>query len=412
MNPTTKPGKPDLTASSSSRAPFDGREYTVFIIFIAILGSFSSLVNDMYLPTIPAMMKEFHTTPSMTQLGISATMLGLGIGSVVWGSLSDRFGRKPILLISLGVFVVGTAISLFSESILFFSGCRLLQGIGAGGSMVLSFSIPTDRYSGHKLAVIMSVVGALNGFVPAASPLVGGFMADDFGWRGIFFVLLAIGVVMFIWTMRRPESLPPDKRMKPTGLGTYIRAYAALLHNRPFMVYVMTKSIAIGLLFSYISSAPFIVQTHYGLSAAKFGILFGCNSLALIVGSFLLSRLRNTRRGLIAGGMVMVIAAVAEAIVLWLDSGLMAYEFAIIPMLFGSGMVFSSANALSMEEGSSDAGSASAILNVAKYIFSAVVIPVVGLGDIMDTTGYVFVCIAILSALLIVSVRRLNPTNV
>ena len=398
-----------VTDRSTSAAPFDRREYIFFIIFIAIIGSFSSLVNDMYLPTVPAMMREFHTTPSMTQLGISATMLGLGIGSVVWGSLSDRYGRKRILLLSIAVFVIGTVVAIFSPDIDFFIGCRLFQGIGAGGSMVLSFSIPADRYSGRQLAVIMSVVGALNGFVPAAAPLAGGFMADRFGWRGIFIVLLVIGVVMLFWTTRRPESLPLSRRIKVPGIMSYVRAYAALLRNRRFMIYVLTKAIAIGLLFSYISSAPFIIQTHYGISAAHFGLIFGANSLALIGGSMLVSKLKNIKGCLLWGGTVMCLFAIAEAVVLWLDCGLTGYEIAVVPMLFGSGMVFSTANALSMEVGRDDAGSASAILNVVKYIFAAVVTPLVGLGNIMHSTVVVFVCVALVSAFFLMLVRRLSP---
>lgn len=396
-------------STPGSDALFNNKEYVFFIIFIALLGSFSSLVNDMYLPTIPAMMKEFHTTPSMTQLGISAAMLGLGIGSVLWGSLSDRYGRRVILLISLGIFVGGTVAAIFSGSIWFFIFCRLFQGIGAGGSMVLSFSIPADRYMGRQLAVIMSVVGALNGFVPAVAPLAGGFMADDFGWKGIFWVLLVIGVLMWIWTTRRPESLPPSRRMQAKGLRAYLTAYAKLARNRRFMIYVLTKSIGIGLLFSYISSAPFILQTHYGMSASHFGLLFGANSLALIGGSMLVAKLRSTKGALMAGGVIMCAGAVAEAVVLWLDSGLIAFEIAIVPMLFGSGMVFSTSNALSMEVGRADAGSASAILNVAKYVFAAVVTPLVGLGDIMHSTAIVFLAIALVSGGFILAVKHLSP---
>lgn len=400
----------DSTPSAAPAAtPFDRRGYIIFIIFIAILGSFSSLVNDMYLPAIPRMMRQFHTSPSMTQLGISATMLGLGIGSVLWGSLSDRYGRKHILLISLGVFVVGTLLSILSPTILLFDACRLLQGIGAGGSMVLSYSIPADRYTGRRLAVIMSIVGALNGFVPAGAPLVGGFLTDDIGWKGIFIVLLVIGVLMWIWTTRRPESLPPARRLHATGLRSYLRAYSGLIQNRRFMTYVLTKSIAIGLLFSYISSSPFILQTHYGITPSHFGMVLGANALALVFGSMLVAKLKVIKHSLVIGGAVMCIGAVAEAVILWIDGGLIAYEIAIVPMLFGSGMVFASSNALAMEEGRSDAGSASAILNVIKYLFAAIVTPLAGLGDIMHSTAIVFLAVAAISAYFIIAVNRLTP---
>ena len=399
----------DTTPSTAPVAPSDHRDYIIFIIFIAILGSFSSLVNDMYLPAIPQMMRQYHTTPSMTQLGISATMLGLGIGSVLWGSLSDRYGRRRILLISLAIFVIGTLCAIFSPSIQLFDASRLIQGIGAGGSMVLSYSIPADRYTGRNLAVIMSIVGALNGFVPAGAPLVGGFMTDDIGWKGIFIVLLIIGVLMWIWTTRRPESLPPSRRLQATGLKSYIHAYSGLMHNRRFMTYVLTKSIAIGLLFSYISSSPFIIQTHYGVTPSHFGMVLGGNAFALIIGSMMVARAKVIKHSLVCGGTVMCLGAIAEAIILWIDGGIIAYEIAIIPMLFGSGMVFASSNSLAMEEGRSDAGSASAILNVIKYLFAAIVTPLAGLGDIMHSTAIVFLAVAAISALFIIAVSRLTP---
>ncbi|MDE6271364.1 MAG: MFS transporter [Muribaculaceae bacterium] len=238
------------------------RHYGVFVTFIAIIGAFSSLVNDMYLPTIPSMMREFHTTPSMTQMGISMAMIGMGLGSVLWGSASDRYGRKPILIISLIIFVVSTALSLFSPNITFFIVCRLFQGLGAGGAMVLSTSIPADVYMGRQLAKLMAIVGAINGVAPALGPVLGGAMAGWVGWRGIFVVLLVIGIGMTFWTTRYTETLPPQRRLQARSVADYVKAYRSLFANRRFMIYVTIKAVAIGLLYAYISSAPFLIQTH------------------------------------------------------------------------------------------------------------------------------------------------------
>ena len=386
-----------------------GRSYIAFLIFIAILGAFSSLVNDMYLPTIPKMMREFHTTPSMTQMGLSMVMIGLGIGSVIWGSLSDRYGRKPMLIYSLLAFTVATAISIFSPNIHFFIICRLFQGIGAGGAMVLSYSIPTDLYDGRQLAKVMALVGAINGFAPAAAPLVGGAMADSIGWRGIFVVLLVIGAGMLAWSWKQPESLPPSKRIAAKGIKAYIKAYRALFANGRFMIYVLLKAIAIGLLYAYISSAPFIIRDHYGFTALQFGLIVGGNAIAIAIGSTLVMRFKVLKRGLVTGTVIMCLFAIGQAIMMYTGKGIILYEVMAVPMLLGSGMVFASANSLSMEVGRADAGTASAILNLVKYVFAAIVAPLVGIGNIMHSTAIAFVAIAVIALSLAIFAYRLSP---
>lgn len=404
----------DSASTTNAQVPVSNsspgkHSFLFFLIFIAILGAFSSLVNDMYLPTIPKMMREFHTTPSMTQMGLSMVMIGLGIGSVIWGSLSDHYGRKPILIISLIIFAVGTAVSLLSKNIIFFIWCRLFQGIGAGGAMVLSYSIPTDLYGGRQLAKVMALVGAINGFAPATAPLIGGLLADSTGWRGIFILLLLIGIGMLIWSWRRPESLPPSKRLPSDGLKPYLKAYGALFRDGRFMIYVLLKAIGIGLLYAYISSAPFIYQDHYGFSSLTFGLIFGANALAIALGSTLVMKFKVLKKGLVTGTLIMILFALAEAFVMYHELHFVWYEIMVIPMLLGSGMLFSSANSLGMEEGKSDAGTAGAIMNVVKYVFAAVVAPIVGIGNILHSSAWSFVAIAVIAVILVIPAYRLKP---
>lgn len=396
------------TSPSGALSPAP-RNYALFVTFIAIIGAFSSLVNDMYLPTIPAMMREFHTSPSLTQMGISMAMAGMGLGSVVWGSASDRYGRKPILIISLIIFVLSTVASLFSFNILFFNACRLFQGLGAGGAMVLSTSIPADVYLGRQLAKLMAIIGMVNGVAPALAPVVGGFMADWVGWRGIFIVLLVIGLVMTFWTTHYRETLPPQRRLTAHGLSGYIKAYRSLLRNGRFMIYVTIKAVAIGLLYAYISSAPFIIQSHYGFSAMAFGLIFGGNALAMGLGSTLALRFKVMKQAMVVGCIGMFLFAVAEAFVMWTEAHFLWYEIFAVPMLLFSGMIFSSANTLSMEVGHSEAGTASAILSVVKYAFAAIVSPLVGLGNMFHSTSIAFVAITTIALILAWRASKLTP---
>lgn len=392
-------------------ARYRPKSYGLFVVFIAIIGAFSSLVNDMYLPTIPAMMREFHTTPSMTQMGLSMAMLGMGIGSVLWGSLSDHFGRKPILIISLLIFAVSTGVALLSPDITFFVAVRLVQGFGAGGAMVLSTSIPADVFAGRQLGKLMGIVGAINGIAPAAGPLLGGFLADRVGWQGIFVVLLAIGIGMTIWTTRTNETLPPARRIAARRLSNYVKAYRTMLLNGRFMIYVIIKALGIALLYAYISSGPFIIQDHYHFSALTFGIIFGANALAIAAGAMLAPRFRIMKQAMVVGTVGMFLLSLGMAAVMWYELPFWAYELVAVPLVLCLGMIFSSANTLAMDVGRADAGTSSAILGVVKYILAAIVSPLCGLGNLMHSSAVVVIVTAAIALLFAFLAYRLSPLS-
>lgn len=399
----------DPQHTSNSSNSLQPRHYLLFVVFIAIIGAFSSLVNDMYLPTIPAMRREFHTTPSMTQMGLSLAMLGMGLGSIVWGSLSDHFGRKRILIISLAIFVVATGVSLLSSTIEFFISMRLLQGIGAGGAMVLSTTIPADVYGGRQLGKLMGIVGAINGIAPAAGPLLGGFMADSIGWRGIFVVLIAIGLIMSWWTTRINETLPPSRRLAAPKIKAYLIAYKMMLLNGRFMIYVLIKALGIAMLYAYISSGPFILQDHYHFSALEFGLIFGANALACTLGAAVAPRFHIEKQAMVTGVLGMFLFSLALAAQMWFDWPFFLYELIALPMLFFLGLIFSSSNTLAMDVGRSEAGTSSAILGVVKYILAAIVSPLCGIGNMLHSTALTMVATALIALFFAILAYRLAP---
>ncbi len=175
------------------------------------------------------------------------------------------------------------------------------------------------------------------------------------------------------------------------------------------MIYVTIKAVAIGLLYAYISSAPFMIQDHYGFSASAFGLIFGGNALAMGVGSTLALRFKVMKQGLVVGCVGMFLFGSGEAVVMWEEWSFLWYEVCAVPMLLFSGMIFSSANTLSMEVGRGEAGTASAILSVVKYAFAAVVSPLVGLGNMFHSTAIVFVAVTVIALILSWFAYRLAP---
>ncbi len=372
-----------------------GGYFVFLVIYLALLSAFGSFVNDMYLPTLPEMKRAFNCSVSTVQLGLTFGMIGLGLGELILGPLSDRYGRKPILLGSLVVFCIGAAASVYSPTIHAFLWWRLVQGLGASGGYFLARTIPADLYGGRQLAKVMALVGAINGFAPASAPVVGGLVAKSIGWRGIFWILFGFSALLLILSPALKESLPPSRRDKGR-FGTAFLNYKSLVKNRRFVTHVMLKGSALGVLFAYISSAPFIIQTHYGYSQLQFGLWMGMNALFVAAGATMALKFKPLKKAAVWGARILMLISTAQVICFFLCDHFWLYEGLNIPMLVCLGMLFTVGNTLSMNEGRKCAGDASALIGIVGYIFGALVSPLVGMGNILHSTGLAFVCLSVL----------------
>lgn len=385
------------TATAPKQGPTGG--YFVFlVIYLAMLSAFGSFVNDMYLPTLPAMKRAFLCSTSTVQLGLTFGMIGLGLGELILGPLSDRYGRKPILVAALIVFCIGAAGSVFSPTIHVFLFWRLIQGLGASGGYFLARTIPADLYGGRQLAKVMALVGAINGFAPASAPVIGGLVADSIGWKGIFWILFGFSAMLLILSPALKESLPKSRR--DTGrFGTAFLNYGSLIRNKRFVTHTLLKGTALGVLFAYISSAPFIIQTHFSYTQLQFGLWMGLNALLVAAGATLALKFRPLKKAAVWGGRILVLVALAQFFCYFFIDNFAVYEVLNLPMLFCLGMLFTVGNTLSMNEGRKCAGDASALIGLVGYIFGAIVSPLVGLGNVLHSTG---IAILALSALVLV----------
>lgn len=380
--------------------------FLLMVIFMAALSTFGSFVNDMYLPSLPAMTTFFHCSVPMVQLGLTTGMIGLGVGQIVLGPVSDRYGRKPVLVGSLILFIIAAAISIFSPTIHFFLICRFFQGLGASGGYFLARTIPTDVYGGRQLAKTMALIGAINGFAPACAPVLGGFVTHSFHWQGVFVFLALFALVLVIVSRKLKETLPASRRVHGS-FGHTFGSYVTLLRNRRFMTHSMLKGSALGILFAYIASAPFIMQTHYGYSEIEFGLFMGFNALFVGAGAMLALRFHILKNAGFAGALILLAAMIGEGIVLLFTDSFWAYELLLLPVMLSMGMIFTVGNTLAMNEGKADAGGASAVIGILGYIFGAVVSPLVGMGNILHSTAYVFLVVTSIVLLFAVLSRRI-----
>lgn len=408
MNNSTSVSTGPANPAGNSTGPTGGY-YVFLIIYLVLLSAFGSFVNDMYLPTLPEMVRSFHTTRSTVQLGLTFGMIGLGIGQIILGPLSDRYGRKPILVVSLIVFAIGAVCSVWSKTIHVFLWWRLVQGLGASGGYFLARTIPADLYKGRALAKVMALVGAINGFAPASAPVIGGFVARSIGWQGIFWILFGFSALLLLLTPAFKESLPKSRRV--TGhFGAAFHNYVILARNRHFVIHVMLKGTALGVLFAYISSAPFIIQDHYGFSQLQFGLFMGFNALFVACGATMALHFKPLKRAALYGGRGLMLIAIAQCICFYCVNNVWVYEALNLPMLVCLGMLFTVGNTLAMNEGRDCAGDASALIGLMGYIFGSIVSPLVGLGDMLHSTAITIVVLSVL-VLIFTRMSRVLPAD-
>ncbi len=366
-------------------AQFSKKYYLFLVLFLGMLAAFGPFVTDMYLPTLPSMATVFHTTASQVQLGLAASMVGLAVGQIFFGPISDKYGRKAVLVSAMILFSVSTVASIYSPSIEFFNVCRFLQGLCGSGGIVLSRSVATDCYAGRELAKMLAIIGAVNGIAPVTAPVIGGLVSGAVGWKGIFWILFGIGAVILAMCLVFRESHVQEKR--------YTGSVASLLKKLPeifklkyFVVYTILYAFTCGVLFSYVSSASFIIQNHFGFSELAFSLIFGVNALGIGIGSAMSLKFPDMKHAAMAGSAGIAVSVLLQALGTWLIPSFWPYEIFTFTMLVCVGFNLTASTTLAMDEGREMIGSASAIFGASGFMFGGIVTPLVGLGNILHTT--------------------------
>lgn len=363
---------------------------TFLSIFLGTMSAFGPFVMDMYLPTLPSMTNYFHSSSSMVQLGLTAGMVGLAAGQLIFGPLSDRYGRRQSLIAAMILFLLSTLGCLFSQNIFQFTILRVAQGIAGAGGVVLSRSIAADRYASHELAAMLALIGAINGIATVAAPIAGGILAGFGGWKGIFWFLCLLGVALLVGTLYFKETLPQARRLCGQWISV-LQNFGTVFRNRTYMSYVFQYGFTMSVLFVNIASAPFIMQQHYGLSPLSFSLCFGINAIAMVISSGVAVKLPTMERALQTGSYGMILFAAMICTALFLGCSFWIYEVLTFCLLSMVGMSFTASNALAMDCERRHAGIASALLGAVGYAAGGIVSPLVGIGDIFMSTGTLFV---------------------
>ena len=337
----------------------------------------------MYLPALPQLADDLATDAAVIGLTLTACLVGLALGQLVAGPMSDRFGRRRPLLAGLVLYTVASVLCASAGDAGQLIAYRALQGLAGAAGIVIARAVVRDLHSGTALARFFALTMLVNGLAPILAPLIGGQLLLMTTWRGIFLVLAAIGAVLFLAVLLRlRESLPLERR-RTGGLDELVGTFRLLLTDRGFVGYALAAALSFTAMFAYISSSPFVLQDLYGLSPQAFSLAFAVNAIGIVVmgqiSGVLVGRVPPHRlmiAGLslqVAGGVLLVAVAAAGG---GLPAILAGYLLVVAPL----GLVLPNSTALALADHAAHAGSASAILGAASYLVGAAVAPLTGIG--------------------------------
>lgn len=348
------------------------------VVALGLLSAFGPISLDLYLPALPHIARSLSTSDASAQLTLSGALVGLAVGQLLAGPLSDRVGRRRPLLVGLVGFAVLSAVCALAPTIGTLVVARIAQGLCGAAGLVVARAVVRDAFPDHRIAEVFSLLMLINGLAPVLAPLLGGGLLHLMPWRGLFWLLAAIGVGIGVLTAAAlPETLPPSRRHRG-GLRAIAAAAREVSRDRLFLGATAVLALASAALFTYISLSSFVLQTTFGLSPLEFSAVFATNSVGIVLGGRLSGVLlrRMASSALLGIGLAtMGLASAAALLTAVFGWGLPA----LLPSLFLAistvGMIMPNATALALLRHGRSAGTASALLGAMQYLAGAIAGP-------------------------------------
>ncbi|PEB55511.1 MFS transporter [Bacillus pseudomycoides] len=353
------------------------------ILVLGTLTAIGPLSIDMYLPSLPKLTDDLQTSASLAQLTLTACLLGLSVGQLFVGSISDIYGRHKPLIIALIIYVVSSLLCVVAPSIWSLVLLRFLQGASGSAGIVISRAMVRDMYSGPEMTKFFSLLMLVNGAAPILAPIIGGQLLQFTSWRGVFIVLCVISVFMLVSAIFvLHETLPLEER-ETGGLTGTLSTYGKLLKDRLFMGYALSQGLVSAAMFAYISGSPFVLQNIYGASPQAFSLFFAINGIGIILASQITGRLAgklSEKTLFVAGIGIAAVGGISLLLIIVLGIGLIGVLCSLFLVVSSVGIVSTTGFTLAMRNQKQAAGTASALLGLLQFISGALVAPLVGMG--------------------------------
>ena len=377
-----------MTAAPTVRVP-PGR-----VLALGGLSALGPLSLDLYLPALPTLTADLGAGEAAGQLSLSLCMIGLAVGQLLVGPLTDRVGRRIPLLVGSAVFALSAGLCALAPSIGMLLALRLLGGLAGGAGIVIARAMVRDLYGGPQLARVFALLTLVMGVAPIGAPLLGGLLLVVTSWRGVFGALAALGIVLLVAAATLGETLPAQRR-NAGGLAAMGRALRTVLADRTFLLPALVGAIGVCGMFVYIAMASFVLQRAYGLSAQQFALVFGVNAVGILVAGRLSASLvgrLGAARLLTAGVVVALVASVAMLVGVLVSGSVWVL---LVPLLFlvsCTGVLLPNSTALALEGQAAVAGAASALFGLLQFAFGAAVPPLVSLSGVTPLVMAVTIC--------------------
>ena len=404
MSPTTDrhpTASPEPNAATPSPATATvSRLAPVILALLTVLGPASM---DLYLPVLPALGRDLGSSTSTAQLTMTACLLGLALGQVIAGPISDRYGRRGPLIVGLVIFIAASAMCAFSPSVGLLIALRFVQGLAGAAGLVIAQAAGRDIYEGKRLTRYYGRIVVLSGLAAIVAPVIGGQLASWLDWRGFFIVLAAIGgVVLLAVIFWFRETLPIENRVTggSRSTGAHVRT---LFGDRLFLGAMLASALTSAVYFAYLAGASFVLQDIYALSPAAYSVVFGLNAAGFAMFGFLAGRVAEHWSERFAFALGLGIIAVGACGLLATAVMQLPLPFAIVSFFAvaaGAAAVSPPATSLALTDYPQFAGTASSVLGVTRFVAGGLAAPLVGMAGSMTMVplGIVTVVSTVLAA--------------
>jgi len=365
-------------------APTPVRLTKAVLATVILVSTIAPLATDMYVPAFPQVGTDLAGTPTQVQLTLTTFFVGMALGQLIGGPVSDARGRRGPLLLALIVLTLASIACAYSPSITVMMIARFVQGLSGGWAMVTARAVIVDLTRGPQLVRSLNLVAGVGGIAPIVGPLLGAIILQFSHWRVSFWVVAALGAAMIVAVaVGIPESLPADRRHRG-GLVQLGRAARQVVGHRGFVGYLVVMAFSMGVTFAYVATSAFILQSMNGLSPIMYSVDFAANAVGLALATLLAARLagRVPTRTVITVGLAVTGAAGVLLLIgaLWWGTPLIVALVAFFLLMSAQGLIGPNAGALASAQVPEHPGTGSAVLGFSQWCMAGVVAPIAGLG--------------------------------